>query len=585
MHPVRFTGRTLCLVGLLASASWPALARDSIRINFESGIPEDVVVEDRDGALISPDVAEYGFQETDSWIGVTLPQENRRVAAACAWHIPGQPAADDWMILPELTVGNDGYVLNWQARSSDNSFRNGYHIAVCEEGSGSYSKIYSVDSEEADWTPRSLSLSAYAGKKIRIAFVSDSKDKALIFIDDIFVGKPFSAYAELQCAPRVKAGDCWVYEGLLQTDYPQEASEWKIDILDGEKSVGSYAGNGGIGGGRSVAVKIPTSLTLADGESALLKVDVEAFGERKSSEIEVKGCLRTAVAEEITGSWCAWCVKGIVSLEKLKHLYPDNFIGMAAHYNDFMQIEPYASWIYAHADTHGLPNGIVNREKQYIGSPLDFENWVKEVVDSSPEADVEIKSLCQSDGIEMDVDIIPFHSFPEGRFALSLVIIEDDAYDEDNRRLYRQHNAYAGGGVGEMGGFENLPEWIEDYHFNDVVRYVDGDPAGMNIDVELKAGKIYSFNYRLPVSENVLDIEKCRIAALLIDTRNGSIVNADSKRLSDFTGIHTITNEHNRILDGYWYTLSGMRIEPCSTPGIYFVPTASGYIKKVITNR
>lgn len=576
MYHVRYMERILCLVCLLASVSWQTSARDSIRIDFESGIPDDVVVEDHDKALISPDVAEYGFQQTDSWIGVTLQQENRKVAAACAWHVPGEPAADDWMILPEITIDNDGYVLNWQARSSDDFFRNGYRIAVCESGSDSYTEIFSVDSENLTWTPRSIPLTDYAGKKIRIAYVSDSKDKALIFIDDIFVGKPFSANATLQCAPRIKSGDYWVYEGLLQSDHTDEAAEWKIDILDGEKTVGSYSGNGGIGGGRSIAVRIPTSVTLADGESTILKVNVEAFGECNSDEIEVKGCLRKAVAEEITGTWCAWCVKGIVSLEKLRSLYPDNFIGMAAHYNDFMQTEPYTSWIYAHADTHGLPNGIVNREKSYIGSPLDFENWVKEVLDSSPEATVEISSLSDSDFFEMSVDIVPFHSVPEDRFALSLVIIEDDVFDSDNRSLYCQHNAYFGGGAGEMGGFENLPEWIEDFHFNDVVRYVEGDPSGVNIDVELKAGKIYSFNYRLPLPENVIDVNNCRIAALLIDTRNGSIVNADCKRLSDTTGINPVINAQNRILDGFWYTLSGIRIEPCSTPGIYFVPTARG---------
>lgn len=571
-----------CLVAAFAMTCRPMSAAEPLRFDFESGMPPQIQTQDRDGARISPDVAPFGFKDTDSWIGALLPDENRNVAAACAWHIPGEPAADDWMILPEVTIEDDSFTLNWQAKSSDADYPNSYYIAIRTSDSDDFCKVFSVEAEKPDWTTRSVSLSAYTGKKVTVAFVSDSKDKALIFIDDVFIGKPWSANFDLSCAPRVTVGKQWTLEGMLHSDYPAEATDWEISVFDGENELGSFSGHGGIGDGMQTAISIPTSLQLADGESVLLHLYIDAYGERNSEEIEVKGCCRKAVAEEITGTWCAWCVKGIVSMESLRHLYPDHFIGIAAHYNDFLQVEPYASWIYSFAETHGMPNGIVNRDKSYIGSPLDFGKWVNEVMESSPEATVEISSLTNDDGLSVRLDVIPFHDFPNGRLALSLSLVEDDVFDPENPLPYRQHNAYAGGGAGEMGGFENLPEWIDDFHFNDVVRYIEGSPEGEKIDNSMKAGQIYTYDHRLPLSDNILNKDKCRLVVLLIDSRDGSIINADCKNLSEFSNLHRNEIGRDVITGGFWFTLSGTKIAPTDKPGIYIVPTANGYKKKIV---
>ena len=53
---------------------------------------------------------------------------------------------------------------------------------------------------------------------------------------------------------------------------------------------------------------------------------------------------RVTVVEEGTGTWCGWCVRGIVALEYMRENYPDKFIGIGVHYGLFSQkvdIGPY----------------------------------------------------------------------------------------------------------------------------------------------------------------------------------------------------------------------------------------------------
>ena len=40
----------------------------------------------------------------------------------------------------------------------------------------------------------------------------------------------------------------------------------------------------------------------------------------------IRPIVNYAVCEEITGTWCAWCVKGIATFERLDALYPDSFM-------------------------------------------------------------------------------------------------------------------------------------------------------------------------------------------------------------------------------------------------------------------
>ena len=42
--------------------------------------------------------------------------------------------------------------------------------------------------------------------------------------------------------------------------------------------------------------------------------------------------------EEYTGTWCGYCVRGLLGLQKLAELYPDDYVCVSYHNGDPMEI-------------------------------------------------------------------------------------------------------------------------------------------------------------------------------------------------------------------------------------------------------
>ena len=62
------------------------------------------------------------------------------------------------------------------------------------------------------------------------------------------------------------------------------------------------------------------------------------------------------LVEEYTGTWCGWCTRGLVAMEKLAEAYGDDFIGVAYHNSDPMEImTEYPSPV------QGFPSAFVER--------------------------------------------------------------------------------------------------------------------------------------------------------------------------------------------------------------------------------
>jgi hypothetical protein len=124
-------------------------------------------------------------------------------AFSTSWKSPAG-AADDWMWTPSIAIPATGVSsLSWNAVTYDAAYPDGYEVRVMvapDEPSGTNGSIgnmitnstvlFSVAAENSSWTARSVSLAAYAGQNIRIAFRNNSNDKFLLLIDDITFSYP-----------------------------------------------------------------------------------------------------------------------------------------------------------------------------------------------------------------------------------------------------------------------------------------------------------------------------------------------------------------------------------------------------------
>ncbi len=109
---------------------------------------------------------------------------------------------------------------------------------------------------------------------------------------------------------------------------------------------------------------------------------------------------KMVVAEEATGTWCPWCPRGAVYLDRMVESYPDHFIGIAVHNGDPMTVDEYDGPISAAVG--GYPSVLVDRIADI--DPSAIETDLLERVVLAPTATFSSISSNYTDGAEtMDV--------------------------------------------------------------------------------------------------------------------------------------------------------------------------------------
>lgn len=231
---------------------------------------------------------------------------------------------------------------------------------------------------------------------------------------------------------------------------------------------------------------------------------------------------RTVVIEEFTGTWCGWCPRGIVGMEYMAENYTrDQVIGIAAHYGDEMQVESYDPIVNAFAS--GFPGSAINR---MATTDPDKDNLVYyyDLISSIPtHGKVTGTATYNEDETAITFNTTSTFAFDYSApsFTLEYVIIED------NVGPYTQTNNYAGGSYGEMGGWENKGSSARNTYYNEVARLLDSaDGVPGSVPANITAGQNYDFTYELAIPKVVKDKEKMHLIVLLVDTNNGTIVNA-----------------------------------------------------------
>ena len=106
-----------------------------------------------------------------------------------------QPANNDWLISPPITLGSEGNMLSFWVRSmSDTYFLEEYSVGIFvgtgEPVSGDEFDPTSVDGAEApyfDWEEVGVDLDAYSGQTIRIGIRNQGADHYMLMVDDFTV--------------------------------------------------------------------------------------------------------------------------------------------------------------------------------------------------------------------------------------------------------------------------------------------------------------------------------------------------------------------------------------------------------------
>ena len=138
-------------------------------------------------------------QKKKAWLSYVPVNGTDTFAVSTSWLKP-TGIANNWLITPTINGITANSVLTWEALAPDLNNQDGYEVYVTTNTSttpvvGNFtSLIFSTSTEQSTWQTHGISLAAYAGQNIRIAFRNNSINKYQLWIDDIIVSNITHAF-------------------------------------------------------------------------------------------------------------------------------------------------------------------------------------------------------------------------------------------------------------------------------------------------------------------------------------------------------------------------------------------------------
>jgi hypothetical protein len=156
--------------------------------DFQAGFPAGWKTVINDTSNIHPDVSEF----TSAWIVKENPDTIADSVMASTSYFQNGGIASRWVITDQIQLGTYGNFLKWDTKSHDPSFPDGYKVLISITNDSLHNftdTLFHTDFEVPTWTTREYQLvdSIYSGQQIYIAFVNDSDDQYILYIDNVVV--------------------------------------------------------------------------------------------------------------------------------------------------------------------------------------------------------------------------------------------------------------------------------------------------------------------------------------------------------------------------------------------------------------
>lgn len=290
--------------------------------------------------------------------------------------------------------------------------------------------------------------------------------------------------------------------------------------------------------------------------------------------------------EEYTGTWCQYCPRGMAGMEAMNKLYPDDFVGVAFHNGDPMQVTA----LYPN-DVNSFPNGYLDRVQNVnpfsgsSGASLGIKDDWKRRQNIIAPASIELKAVWADEAqtkLEVTSTTTFVRDFKNSPYQLTYILTADGLKGDTND--WWQVNALSGDAEAKkdpyLAVFANQSSPIKNIEYNDVAIQLSNSRALAmegTLPGSVEGGKGYEHKYVFDVTENELvqDKTKLRPVVVLIDTTTGEAVNADKVGVSSETdGISEIPSDDElQRADGRSYDLQGRELNAArqAMRGIYII--------------
>ena len=292
----------------------------------------------------------------------------------------------------------------------------------------------------------------------------------------------------------------------------------------------------------------------------------------------------TPVIEEFTGTWCGWCPRGMVGMEKVHETYGDQVVQIAAHSGDVMEIDAYSSVINKFAG--GFPSSITDRQFDEDPSFSGLKSALNNAFNRVAAASVELIATWETDAqkaVVFNTKTKFSYNDDNSQFALAFVLTEDGLKGTGDD--WKQANYYSGQSVsGDMDWWCKQGSSVSGVEFNHVA--VAGwsvlNGISGSIDPVIDADVVQEYRHVGRISGNSLikDKKKLKAIALLIDRTNGTIVNAaQSDIMEPGTAISAVSAKSN--VPAALFSVDGRKLSTVEK-GVNIVRMTDGTVKKVL---
>lgn len=248
---------------------------------------------------------------------------------------------------------------------------------------------------------------------------------------------------------------------------------------------------------------------------------------------------KVVVGEEGTGTWCQWCPRGAVFMDRFEQDFGPFWAGIAVHNADPMTVATYDAGIGGLIS--GYPSAIVDRGNDVDPSAMTNDFFTR--LQTAPTAVLTNNATWDAGTRELVVTVTAdFQSAANSNYKLAVVLTEDGVTGTTSG--YAQSNAYAGGGNGVMGGYELLPNPVpaSQMVYDHVARAIEPSFTGdaSSFPATVNAGEQHSrtYTFTLPADWNEGNMH---IISMIL-APNGTIDNAGKSTIPGTVGIDEVEN-------------------------------------------
>ena len=240
---------------------------------------------------------------------------------------------------------------------------------------------------------------------------------------------------------------------------------------------------------------------------------------------------KIVVGEEITGTWCQWCVRGIVFMNLFEEKYDPYWCGIVIHSEDPMDNSEYMTGMNDY-NLGGFPRALIDRWHDVDPSGMSPDFFAR--LQIPPVATIVNGATWDAATRVLNVSVTSNLVLPAyGNYKVACALSEDEVTGSGPG--WSQRNAYAGGNYGVMGGYETLSDPVpaSTMVYDHVARVIAPSFSGMpnSFPNNVQAGDSYttSLSFTLPAE---WDETKINIIGMIMDP-SGKIDNAGRATIAE----------------------------------------------------